>query len=177
MNKESANTMLKFLEEPDGSVIGFFITNHIDNVLLTIQSRCQHIEVNFDNDICEELEIAKDSYDNYLDVIKKYLEKIEVENKDSILYNKECLGDYSKEEKKSILQIILKIYQEKLNDKLLKRNSSTEFLFLNNLSLNNLKKKVNLLINILKEINYNVNEDLLLDKFVIKMEDINNESL
>ena len=25
MNKESANSMLKFLEEPDGNVIGFFI--------------------------------------------------------------------------------------------------------------------------------------------------------
>ena len=43
--------------------------------------------------------------------------------------------------------------------------------------MENLKQKVNLLINLLQEINYNVNEGLLLDKFIIKMEEINNEVL
>ena len=58
LNKDSANTMLKFLEEPEGSVIGFFITSHEDNVLPTIQSRCQHISVVFENFEYENYELS-----------------------------------------------------------------------------------------------------------------------
>ena len=47
MNKESANTMLKFLEEPLGNVIGFFITNQKENIMPTISSRCQILEIDF----------------------------------------------------------------------------------------------------------------------------------
>jgi len=47
--------------------------------------------------------------------------------------------------------------------------------FLKLYSTNNITKKVNLIIELLKEISYNVNIDLLLDRFVIEMEAINNE--
>ena len=153
MNKESANTMLKFLEEPEGSVIGFFLTSKLDNVLLTIQSRCQHLEMNFANNPYEELGISEEDYNKYLSIIKEYLQKIEVEKTDLILYNKEYLSELSKDEE------------------------NRELDYLKSKSVENLKQKVNLLINLLQEINYNVNEGLLLDKFIIKMEEINNEVL
>lgn len=177
MNKESANTMLKFLEEPEGNVIGFFITNHQDNVMLTIQSRCQHIDVLFENDEYEEFNITKDKYEELISIIKDYLNCLEVEKKELILYNRKYLSDLERDDIKSIFQILLKIYKIELDSRFGLNNATIKFDFLEKLSLNNLKNKINLIIEILKEINYNVNIDLLLDKFVIEMDGINNEAL
>ena len=172
MNKESANTMLKFLEEPEGNVIGFFITNNIDNVILTIQSRCQHIECNFFNNNYEELNISEENYNRYLEIVKEYLNGIEVEKKGLILYNKTYLSNYEKNEIINIFKIILNIYMNVLNNK-----EYMDFDYLKKYSLKNIQSKINILIEFLKEINYNVNLDLILDKFVIEMDGVNNESL
>lgn len=175
MNKDSANTMLKFLEEPDGSVIGFFITNHEDNVISTIQSRCQHISINFDNENYENFNILEEKYNEYIKLIKEYLFKIEVDKKESILNNKKYLADYSKEEIKIIFQIILQIYNDILHSRYKKVEILNHFDFLNNFSTQNIMKKIKLVIEFLKELNYNLNLDLSLDRFVIEMEGINSE--
>lgn len=44
LNVKSANTLLKFLEEPEGIVTAIFITQNINAILPTIRSRCQHIK-------------------------------------------------------------------------------------------------------------------------------------
>ncbi len=173
MNKEAANTLLKFLEEPDGNVIGFFLTNHIDNVMLTIQSRCQHIDINFEENIWEKINITKEQYDEYLDIIKKYLYGLEIEKKELILYNKKYLSEYEKKDIACIFQIMLDIYLSKFH----RENKYSEFEFLNNLKMNNISKKINIIIEILKEINYNVNLELILDRFVIEMDGVNSESI
>ena len=175
MNKESANTMLKFLEEPEGNVIGFFITNDINNIYSTIQSRCQHLIINFDNDIFESLNINEDKYKELYNILKDYLLKIEVEKKDSILYNREYLDVLEREDIKCLLQIILKIYQNEIESRNNITNNFSDFSYLKNYSNNNIIKKIKLLIELLKEISYNVNAQLLLDRFVIEMEGINNE--
>ena len=177
MNNESANTMLKFLEEPDGKVIGFFITNHQDNVLPTIQSRCQHLDVIFENNIYEEFNIDEEKYNHLISIVNSYLQKLEVEKKELILYNKECLMDLKKEDIKNIFQIILFIYKKELESRFGIDNYLTNYAFLNKYTNKNITKKINLLIEILKEVNYNVNIDLLLDRFVIEMDGINNEAL
>lgn len=173
MNKESANTMLKFLEEPEGNVIGFFITNHIDNVLLTIQSRCQHIEANFLNEIHEKLNISKEKYDEYFTIVERYLNNIELDKKELILYNKIYFNDIEKIDIINIFKIILEIYLKVLNND----NIEEKLIYLKSINKNNIKKKVNLIIEILKQLSYNVNLDLLLDKFVIEMDGVNNESI
>ncbi|MDT2830849.1 DNA polymerase III subunit delta' [Vagococcus carniphilus] len=43
MTTSAANSLLKFIEEPDGMMYIFFLTNNINKILPTIQSRCQHI--------------------------------------------------------------------------------------------------------------------------------------
>jgi len=177
MNKESANTMLKFLEEPEGSVIGFFITSHKDNVMLTIQSRCQQIEAQFDNNVFEEFDISKEKYNELINIINEYLHGLEVEKKELILYNKKYLSELEKEDIRKIFQILLQIYKSTLNQHFGMQNSLFKFDFLKNFSAKNIKEKINLIVQILNELNYNVNVDLLLDRFVIEMEVINNETL
>lgn len=177
MNKESANTMLKFLEEPEGNVIGFFITKEYNNVLSTIQSRCQHLEVNFENNIIESLNIDEEKYEELLDVAKEYLEKIEIEKKYLIMYNRNYFSEFEKEDVKLLLQIILKIYQDELESRYINSEKTIKIDFLKRFSFNNIKKKTVLLVELLNEIAYNVNIDLLLDRFVIEMDGINNETL
>ena len=176
MNKESANTMLKFLEEPDGLVIGFFITNHIDNVMLTIQSRCQHIDINFNDSINEKLGIDLEKYTEYIEVLNNYLKSIEFEKEQLILYNKQYLSNYEKNEIINIFKIMLEIYKTKFYN-LDEKFEDNNFNYLCEFSRKNLKKKIDLIIEFLKEIKFNVNLDLLLDRFVIEMEGVNNESL
>ena len=43
MNSSSANTLLKFLEEPDGDVTAILLTDSYQSMLPTIRSRCQRI--------------------------------------------------------------------------------------------------------------------------------------
>lgn len=177
MNKESANTFLKFLEEPSENVIGFLITNHSDNVIPTIQSRCQLIEANFANELYEQLGLSKEDYDGYVNIVSKYLSSIEYEKKELILYNREFFSDMEKEQLKKIFQIILNIYQLLLTNRKEFLDNYPNISFLEQYSLNNIIKKNNLIIEFLEEITYNVNIDLLLDKFVIEMDGINHETL
>ncbi len=175
MNKEAANTMLKFLEEPTGKVIGFFLTNDKDNVMLTIKSRTQVIEVLFNNEENEKYDIDMDTYHKYLEIINNYLQKLEIEKKELILYNRVYLSDLEKEDIKKIFQIILDIYNDELSSRYKINDSFLKLDYLHKLSVDNLQKKINLLIEFLKELTYNVNTDLLLDKFVIEMDGINND--
>lgn len=43
MNIASSNTLLKFLEEPEGLVTAILLTSNYQSILPTIQSRCQHV--------------------------------------------------------------------------------------------------------------------------------------
>ena len=45
MNKQSANSILKFLEEPSPNVIAILVTNNVNKILDTIVSRCQYIKL------------------------------------------------------------------------------------------------------------------------------------
>lgn len=45
MNASAANTLLKFLEEPEGSVTALLLTDSYPAILPTIQSRCQRISL------------------------------------------------------------------------------------------------------------------------------------
>lgn len=44
LNVKSANKLLKYLEEPDGTVTAIFLTNNINAIIPTIRSRCQQIK-------------------------------------------------------------------------------------------------------------------------------------
>ena len=48
LNLSSANTLLKFLEEPETGILGFFLTNNKENIIDTIKSRCQIITCFYD---------------------------------------------------------------------------------------------------------------------------------
>lgn len=158
-NSSSANTLLKFLEEPEDNILGIFITTNKENVISTIRSRCQIFTCNYDYSIEESLD--KD----VLDEVKLYLNSIYKNNED-LIYNKVHMSGFYKERMeweiffKTMLYYLKDCYVSDRNDKI---NLVWE------IKKDNLIKIIVLIENILKYIKSNGNIDLILDKFVIEM--------
>ena len=107
-----------------------------------------------------------------------YLEKIEVEKSNSIMYNKEVVISQitEREDVKKLFQIILIIYEEFFKNSLNLKNKHQLFEsvnFLSDINSCGLLKRIKLVTTFLEDITSNVNLELLLDKFVIELSDIN----
>lgn len=159
-NNSSANTILKFLEEPEDNILGFFITNNKINVISTIRSRCQEIRVDYKEE--------KTSYyteDTLLNVIV-YLNSI-YKNKDDLLYNKTHMFSLYSERKDwqnfftSMFYYLNDVYKDKVEYSGIK--------IFNERSKENLVSIILLVEEVLKYIKSNGNIELILDKFVIEM--------
>lgn len=174
LNSSSANTMLKFLEEPDGQVLGFFVTNNKDNIILTIQSRCQLIKAKYDIDN-NNLEILES--EELIELIRNYIYAIESSQNTAILNNKKLVitNIFNQISIEEFFCILLEIYKQALYcKKNIENNFSNykDFEFILDLSEQVLIKKINLLVEFIENMNYNLNSELLLDRFVIEMSGI-----
>lgn len=177
LNLYAANSLLKLLEEPEENIYAILITNNINNVLPTIKSRCQLIFLQTEelNNIIEELDI-----NNYILAIKfiKILEK----------YGKKTIAKYVEIQKlndktvlNEIFYILLLFYRDvinfKTNHKLSHFQNEKELIQkvedANNLE--ELTKKILIINDIIVKLNYNLNINLLLDKFVIEFGGVKND--
>ena len=158
LNGSSANTILKFLEEPEEGILGFFITNNAENVLTTIKSRCQVISCVYEENV---------NYfdDEVLDYVKIYLNSI-WKSKDDLLYNKvEMVSLYKERKEWENFFLNMFYYVKECLEK--KRNDIIELL--KGFKTENYISMLLLIESIIKMVKSNVNIDLLLDKFVIEM--------
>ena len=175
LNGASANTMLKFLEEPEQNILGFFITNNANNVISTIRSRCEVIKVLYDIHELDINNITNDINKDKFDVAIEYLFKIEVEKKLGIMYNRDVvLNKFSeREDIKTVFKIIFIIYEELLK-KVMGLDNKFDFEKINELSSldkDKVLRRINLVTKFIDNIDSNVNVELLLDKFVIELGD------
>ena len=175
LNGASANTMLKFLEEPEQNILGFFITNNANNVISTIRSRCEVIKVLYDIHELDINNITNDINKDKFDVVIEYLFKIEVEKKLGIMYNRDVvLNKFSeREDIKTVFKILFIIYEELLK-KVMGLDNKFDFEKINELSSldkDKVLRRINLVTKFIDDIDSNVNVELLLDKFVIELGD------
>lgn len=170
LNGASANTMLKFLEEPDANILGFFITNNANNVISTIKSRCEVLKVYYETDKLNISKLNSEEYKEKFEVAIDYLYKLEVEKNYYLMYNRDVVLNKFKEREdiKIIFKIILLIYEE-----LLKDGNSVMLQRLDNISLEKkeLLRRIKMVIEVLDNLDCNGNIELLLDKFVIELGD------
>lgn len=160
-NASSANTMLKFIEEPEKNIMGFLIANNKENVINTIKSRCEIIRAYYDEN---ENTVVNMRIQN---LVEDYLYKLEVEKQESIVYNKSVLEEkLEKDEYMLFFKMILDFYFHLLNGKIV-------FLKLKDLQLSQetILKRIYLVNEIIDRLQYNVNMNLLLDYFVLSLED------
>lgn len=170
LNGASANTMLKFLEEPDANILGFFITNNANNVISTIKSRCEVLKVYYETDKLDINKLENEEYKEKLEVAIGYLYKLEVEKNYNLMYNRDVILNKFKEREdiKLIFKIILLIYEELFDGR-----SSVLLQRLNGICLKKeeLLQRIKMVIELLDNLDCNGNIELLLDKFVIELGD------
>ncbi len=162
LNSSSANTILKFLEEPEDFILGFFITNNKESVIATVRSRCQIVSVIYEEDVSYVEE------DIYLDHVRIYLNQI-LENNEGLLFNKHTMSKVFKERgewENFFYKMFYYIRECYLNDNFPRIER------LHRVDKQKMHQMVLLIEKVLKYIKSNVNIELILDMFVIEVRNI-----
>ena len=93
MNDFSANKMLKFLEEPEGNIVGFFITDKLNGIIPTIRSRCEIYNYHFgNNSILDLLDINEEEYALAYDLALKLTIRLNDEPKYSFMSDRKTIS-------------------------------------------------------------------------------------
>jgi len=199
LNISSANSILKFLEEPEQGIYAFLITNNINNVINTIVSRCQVISLKKGRNKQEELKEdflytlansifnSESKINDFINnernkiIVKSVIDFVNFYEDNHIdtffelnnLWNNNIVDrqDYS-----TAFNVMLLYYKDILN---YKNNLDLEIF---NQDKENIKKisiknsiekiinKINIIIDLQDKIKYNINVNLLMDKLLLCFE-------
>ena len=170
LNGSSANAMLKFVEEPTEGIIGFFITSNKDIIIPTIKSRCQSLVIQYDDDkITTKINLSNEEWNEYKTVINKYLDQIFT---GKMIKNKDVIMSVFPERKEieKMFKIIFEMYYNQMQ-KNLNKDYDEELTSIYKIddTLKDIVIKMNIISKFLQDLSYNVNIELLLDKFVVEM--------
>lgn len=186
LNKSSANSMLKFLEEPDNNITAILLTKNIYEVLETIRSRCQVLKLkdskvekedNQINKISKILNIKEDNQEESIEKAIEFVNYYENHGKDTLIYINKLWNDYykTKEDYIKAFEILTLYYKDILNRKMgneLEIFDETKNIeeISNKNTIKQLCKKLNIIIKIKETIKYNVNLNLTMDKLIIELD-------
>ena len=198
MNKQFSNSLLKFLEEPDDGIVAILLTNHINNILSTIKSRCQLIKlsnntllnssnvmVNFGRLFCNNKEqldlfVEDELYINMVSAIVKFVSYFEENKLDVMILLKELWYNFFKVRQDFIygVSLIVNFYYDLLKCKYNLGNyffsgyeNCIEKISSYNTALS-IVSKINICVKKVEDLKYNLNINLLLDDMLIKMSDV-----
>ena len=173
MRTEAANSMLKFLEEPEANIVAILMTNNINQVLSTIVSRCKVIKLNSDSN-------AILNYDETLENLAiNFISALELKGIDTIINVKDIwfsvIGPKDREKTIKTFDIMIDIYYDIM--KVISGSKDVNNInFLDKISdfskLNNLNKildKINVLLDAKDSVKFNVNSNLLIDSIIISI--------
>jgi len=198
LNNVSANSILKFLEEPVPNITAILIVENQFQLLETIISRCQIINLNKISKIEEEKyeineysklafvisntndEIEKyisDEYKEKLDSAVYFINDLERKKLSLILDTTKSFHDKFKEKDDIIyaFEVFILYYKDVLNRKLGRKidifeNQIKEIdLIQSNNSIEQIIKKINILMDSKNNVLFNANMNLLIDKLIIDM--------
>lgn len=191
LNKQSANSILKFLEEPEEGIIAILVTDNIYEILETIRSRCQLIKLkeskkelsvkNTNNKIslilCNKDELDEEEIEKTEKIIK-FINYYEKNNLDAIIYMQKLWHDYikTKEEMLYAFDLMILYYKDVLNQKSARNleifdeyQKEIDIICTNN-TIIDICEKLNILTEFKEKIKYNANAKLLMDKLIITLE-------
>ena len=165
LNKQAANSLLKFLEEPEENIIGILVADNRYKVLETIRSRCQILSL-----------INTNYYipDHSVDFINNFISMLEKKKLHAIAYLQTVTDNqfYTKEQWNEIFYLVEYIYENALR---YKYGVKFDDNFIDIISLiassntaDTLLKKITVLNNQIEKLEYNLNLNLMFDQFVIE---------
>lgn len=179
LNKNAANSILKFLEEPEGNVIAIILCDKVSNVIPTIVSRCQVISLINDDNVYEGVFANIYNSENELGFEAFMKEKTKEfltfyndfeTNGISILGNKDIYN--LKEEFKEFLWFGYYLYADVLNYKLdrkVKFDKNAIKKIADKNEAYDIIKKMNIIDKFIYNLRYNVNMNLYIDNFIVSM--------
>lgn len=181
LNKNAANSLLKFLEEPEDNVIAIFLCDNVINVLPTIVSRCQVVSLINDDNVFEGIFVDlydSDSDVSYEEFVNEFVHKffdiyVNIEKigtsilSDSHFYDlKDCAREFLCFGYYLYFDVINYLYNRdvKCSDygidiKKLAGNSKSHDII----------KKISVINNFISDLRYNVNINLFLDNFIVSL--------
>lgn len=197
LNTNSANSILKFLEEPEEGIIAILITENINKVMSTIVSRCQILSLkNSQNILTNEslvLKIANsifnsenkidefvknDDSTNFIDKVINFVTFYEEHGIGTLLEIDNLWNCYFKDrgDISIAFEIMLLFYRDLLNylmnnpvEIFNERKKDIQKISIR-LNVVNISKKINIIIDLKEKIKYNINTNLLMDKLLIQFE-------
>ncbi len=189
MNVQSANSILKFLEEPVDEIIAILITNNINLVLPTIISRCQILELQKNISgiadkkdfslLFNEYKICLDESNKkkFIDDVGNFIVYLEQNGLDVLLYVKKLWHNVFKDRESNLLaiEIMINIYFNALKVKagLNTINFSDMEDKIRTINDNNSIEKIIKKLECLDDAEYglkrNLNINLLIDKLILNM--------
>lgn len=174
MNSSSANTLLKFLEEPSPGIIAILLTNNVHEVIDTIVSRCQVINCKstvYDIDNLFELEKINEAV-TFINELEK--NKINILAKIDVLWNN-ILSE--REKVRNLFEIIFLLYFNAMQKKLNLDSENDKYIsnIVNNNTLYSIKEKLMIISDIREDLKFNVNIDMLMDKFIIMFNGVDSD--
>lgn len=190
MNLQTANSILKFLEEPNDNIVAILITNDLNKILPTIVSRCQIIKLKKSEDknltldnfnlLLENTKYASldiQEKEKILNDICYFIEFFENNKLDSIIYMKKIWHNVFKDRDINVIAFdtLISFYYDVLkymNSKPLSFFKDKSLLvekIANMNDMNSIIKKLNLFIEAKEDIRRNLNLNLMLDKLIIDM--------
>ena len=169
MRPETANSMLKFLEEPDGDIIAFLMTNNINNILSTIISRCQIIRLG-NNVVMNEKSDLDDIALSFIVVVETF-GKRSIVNVNDIIFSK--IPSKNREQLICFFDKVIDLYYDIM--KIIVSNQN-EMIYYNKLVkyvvFNDgvkILNKINTIVDYKEAIRYNVNCNLLIDSLILSI--------
>jgi len=176
MNSSAANTILKFLEEPENNIIGFLITLNNYSVLPTIVSRCSMNKCFYEfENIIDSLNVTNDDYSNYIQILNIIIPIIEKHKISKLFILKKEMVNFvnTKEQLLILLKIMIQLYYNALNNYKMEEAYIIENDLISTIESNNefedLTRKIKTIEAAISNNNYNLNLDLSLDKLFIEM--------
>lgn len=191
LNKAAANSILKFLEEPEENIIAILVTDNIYQMLSTIISRCQIISLkpylkldNVENTekalsliLYKEKELSEEKLEQMKAVIN-FLKYYENHHLDTIVYMNKVWHNFIKTKEDFVLafEILIMYYKDILNYLL---NIPLEYFYsyendvkeiASKNTILSICQKLKILLEYKEKIKFNVNTNLLMDKLIIELE-------
>ena len=163
LSRDVSNKILKFLEEPQENIYGILLTENIDNILSTIISRCQIINLYFEKD---------ENNDELLNTAVLFLIKIKEKLNESIAYTNELLSYVNNDRVMmyDFFEVIEKIFSNIIK-KTMKKDYEEKYIIKEYIGceIDNLINILDITNNLKKLIKKNINLNLLIDRYIIEI--------
>lgn len=178
LNISAANTLLKFLEEPSENIIAILVTDNIHHLLDTIVSRCQIISLSREKEqmsLEKCLSVQVDDIEIFRNSIIKFISSIEKKQEQAILTTKKLFSNVFQEKNDLIcaFELMIFYYKDLVNKKINRKceyfddEDMKDIIEIN--SLEQLNKKIKIIMELKNKIYINANTGLLIDKLILDL--------